>query len=210
MPRQSSARQAAPDSSPRPRKKPAKSSGLAANIGKITAALVAAAGLLTATEGFLNQAESLTCRKIWPELPWCRQKAPHQPSSSAGSAHSTADKPRLASERFLPLAGALDPERWSKLSGNGSYQFVDGKLHAQTHQGDALLLAKDSNAQQDFTYSMTVERFLGPGSSVTGSFSGCMPPMTTSYSRNATPKTTVCRTATAITSPLSFLGPIRT
>jgi hypothetical protein len=159
VPRQSSARKAPLDSSPSPRKKPVKSSGWA---GKVTAAFVAAAGLLAAAETFFNQAESLVCRKIWSDLVWCGQKASQQDSSSARSSHGKAEKLKLPSERFLPLAGALEPERWSKLSGNGSYQFVDGKLHAQTYQGDALLLAKDSNVQQDFTYSMMAAGISGP------------------------------------------------
>jgi hypothetical protein len=44
-------------------------SGFAGLLGKITAIFVAGAALLAAADGFFNQAQSFTCKRIWSGFP---------------------------------------------------------------------------------------------------------------------------------------------
>jgi hypothetical protein len=54
-----------------------KPSGFAGVLAKITAALVALAALLGAADGFINQAESFTCKRMWSRFPWCDAAQEH-------------------------------------------------------------------------------------------------------------------------------------
>jgi hypothetical protein len=62
----------------------------------------------------------------------------------------------------IPMAGALDPVRWSRRAGTGGHQFVAGELTIYTHQGSVLMAASDTSIRRDFTYSIRTELVSGP------------------------------------------------
>ena len=46
-------------------------------ISKVTAFLIAAAALLAAADGFINQTESFTCKRIPVRFWWCQEPSPN-------------------------------------------------------------------------------------------------------------------------------------
>ncbi len=62
--------------------------------------------------------------------------------------------PRLAPQPLMPMAGALEADRWWKLAGNGGCRFVNGQLEIYTHDGSVLMAAGNTMIRRDFTYSM--------------------------------------------------------
>ena len=95
--------------------------------------------------------------------------APLNPSpSERGERGATQTRLTPSHRPLLPIAGAFEEDRWSKLSGgtadsaSGGHRFIAGELQIFTHRGPVLIVARDTSTERDFSYSVRASVVSGP------------------------------------------------
>lgn len=90
--------------------------------------------------------------------------APLRPTPSEKAA--THSKIAPSDHTLVPMAGAFDESRWSKLVDStvvsGGHRFIAGELQIFTHRGPVLVVARETSTDRDISYSVKASVVSGP------------------------------------------------